>query len=178
MIETGVFCRFWSPDPSRQNAGDMLRRLFNTGERELVYAVEEDIVWGIGFRPGDAEKNRESWGENLLGKSIMKARRMCREYVVLRVCPGYVLYGEHEHEETVFRKALSVGKLKWGKEGKLEVVKEKCSKGDELDTLRVLARIAARHKKNSPMATIMWRLKQSKKFYDEMGNMLESFGIE
>lgn len=152
--------------------------MFNTGERELVYAVGEDSVWGIGFRPGDAEKNRERWGENLLGKSIMKARRLCQEYGMLHVCPGYVLYGEHEHEETVFRKALYAGKLKWGKEGKLEVVKEKCIKGDELDALRVRARIVARHKKNSPMATILRRLKQSKKYYDETGDMSESFGIE
>jgi ribA/ribD-fused uncharacterized protein len=119
-MEAGVFAKFWTPDPSLPSGEDLLRKLLSTGDRELVYAVEEDSVWGIGFRPSDAEKNRGSWGENLLGKAIMELRRICRvrkptrfstsenpfffwlmtiglqqDLIAMRVCPGRYPFGEH-----------------------------------------------------------------------------------
>ena len=77
-MEAGVAAKFWSWDAASVAGEDMLGKLFQTGERELVYAVEDDRVWGIGFRPGDAAKNSERWGDNLLGKATMEARRVLR----------------------------------------------------------------------------------------------------
>ena len=37
-----------------------------------------DRIWGIGFGPADAEANRDKWGENRLGKAMMKVREQLR----------------------------------------------------------------------------------------------------
>jgi hypothetical protein len=57
---------------------DICDRLLATGERELVDASPFDRVWGIGFKAADAKKmddNREQWGENQFGKTLMEVRR-------------------------------------------------------------------------------------------------------
>lgn len=36
----------------------------------IVEASPEDRIWGIGFRESVALKNKENWGENLLGKIL------------------------------------------------------------------------------------------------------------
>lgn len=46
-----------------------------TGERELVEASPMDRIWGIGFGAGHAERMREEWGQNSLGKALMRVRR-------------------------------------------------------------------------------------------------------
>lgn len=48
--------------------------LLSTQNAELVEASPFDKVWGIGFDENSAEKNRDNWGENLLGKVLMKLR--------------------------------------------------------------------------------------------------------
>ncbi|POS73926.1 hypothetical protein DHEL01_v207683 [Diaporthe helianthi] len=53
--------------------------LLGTGERELVEASPFDRVWGVGFRAKDAEKNRERWGLNLLGRAFMAVRERLRD---------------------------------------------------------------------------------------------------
>jgi hypothetical protein len=78
----------------------------------------------------------------------------------------------------MFRKALSTGKLTWGLDGNLKVVAEKCIEGDELNTIRTMARVSAKHGRNSPMATIMRSLRESKRFYEEHSGILESYGME
>ena len=52
--------------------------LLGTGERELVEVDPKDRVWGVGFDAKDAEKNRERWGLNLLGKALMEVRKRIR----------------------------------------------------------------------------------------------------
>jgi predicted NAD-dependent protein-ADP-ribosyltransferase YbiA (DUF1768 family) len=67
-----IISKFWSrPHPSdieRFVHENMLSKLLNTGNRELVYALPTDKLWGIGYRPGDAAANRAAWGSNLLGR--------------------------------------------------------------------------------------------------------------
>ena len=33
-----------------------------------------DRIWGIGFSAGKAGANRDDWGNNLLGKALMRVR--------------------------------------------------------------------------------------------------------
>lgn len=51
--------------------------LLATGDRELFEASPFDRVWGIGVKASIAQSgqsSRKSWGENLLGLSLMKTR--------------------------------------------------------------------------------------------------------
>jgi predicted NAD-dependent protein-ADP-ribosyltransferase YbiA (DUF1768 family) len=74
----------------------MLRKLLQTGDRELVEVAREsrylvrlitdtsqaspyDRIWGIGFSAKNAEENRDNWGENRLGIAIMKVREELRK---------------------------------------------------------------------------------------------------
>lgn len=58
---------------------DLLSKLLETGDRELVEASPYDQIWGIGFKDVDAEANRQKWGLNLLGKALVKVRAVLRE---------------------------------------------------------------------------------------------------
>ncbi|KAF2842051.1 DUF1768-domain-containing protein [Patellaria atrata CBS 101060] len=56
------------------------RALLATGNKILVEASPDDRTWGIGFWAEDAEGREEEWGENRLGKALMKVRdRLRRE---------------------------------------------------------------------------------------------------
>lgn len=50
--------------------------LLQTGERELFEASPFDRVWGIGEKASIAQNqtSRKTWGQNLLGLSLMKTR--------------------------------------------------------------------------------------------------------
>ena len=48
--------------------------LLNTGNREIVEASPVDNIWGIGFSSDNAMENVDKWGQNLLGKVLMKVR--------------------------------------------------------------------------------------------------------
>jgi len=48
--------------------------LKSTGTKTIVEASPFDRIWGIGYRAEDALKNKDNWGENLLGKSLMMVR--------------------------------------------------------------------------------------------------------
>jgi ribA/ribD-fused uncharacterized protein len=139
MMEGGLFAKFWCPLIFSREGEDLLGKLLNTGERELVYAVEDDRVWGIGYRPGDAEKNRGKWGENLLGKALMGARAHIVENIRLGVCRGHMI---GSREERSYRAAVMLGKMKWDKDSNLEVVEEKCTKGEELEVIKKMAKVA------------------------------------
>ncbi|PSN71183.1 DUF1768-domain-containing protein, partial [Corynespora cassiicola Philippines] len=56
----------------------MRQVLLETGHRELAEASRRDKVWGIGFNAQEAEVYRAEWGENLLGKALMKVRGRLR----------------------------------------------------------------------------------------------------
>ncbi|PNS20780.1 hypothetical protein CAC42_2711 [Sphaceloma murrayae] len=44
----------------------------------IYKASPYDRIWGVGFKAQVAEENRGGWGENLLGKAIMKTRERLR----------------------------------------------------------------------------------------------------
>ena len=48
--------------------------LLNTGNREIVEASPVDNIWGIGFSSDRAMENIDKWGQNLLGKVLMRVR--------------------------------------------------------------------------------------------------------
>jgi ribA/ribD-fused uncharacterized protein len=49
--------------------------LMGTREGELVEAARRDRIWGIRYNEEEAEKYREFWGENLLGRCLVDVRR-------------------------------------------------------------------------------------------------------
>jgi predicted NAD-dependent protein-ADP-ribosyltransferase YbiA (DUF1768 family) len=53
--------------------------LVGTRDRELVYAATWDKYWGIKYSRPTTEKNRENWGENALGKTLMAVRTRIRD---------------------------------------------------------------------------------------------------
>lgn len=54
--------------------------LLATGDQELVEASPFDRVWGIGYKAEEAPTvSRKLWGENLLGKALMRVRSELRE---------------------------------------------------------------------------------------------------
>jgi ribA/ribD-fused uncharacterized protein len=63
--------------------GHMRDILLGTEDRELAEAGRRDRVWGIGYQAHEAERYRQSWGENRLGKALMAVRTRIRE-VALR----------------------------------------------------------------------------------------------
>ncbi|KAH7400770.1 hypothetical protein DE146DRAFT_474993 [Phaeosphaeria sp. MPI-PUGE-AT-0046c] len=74
IVTEGSYLKFTTGD-----LAEVLRReLMETGERELVEASPYDRIWGIGFTEGEAEKNRQWWGENLLGKALVAVRERLR----------------------------------------------------------------------------------------------------
>lgn len=52
--------------------------LLGTGERELVETSPNDKLWGIGFDTEHALGNEASWGENRLGKVLMRVREQLK----------------------------------------------------------------------------------------------------
>lgn len=54
--------------------------LLATGDLIIVEASPYDRIWGIGYSPTTAPTSDPStWGENLLGKALMKVRQMLNE---------------------------------------------------------------------------------------------------
>ena len=53
--------------------------LLNTGNREIVEASPVDNIWGTGFSSDRAMENIDKWGQNLLGKTLMKVRAELRK---------------------------------------------------------------------------------------------------
>lgn len=48
--------------------------LLSTGNHEIIEASPVDNIWGIGFSSDNAMENVDKWGQNLLGKVLMKVR--------------------------------------------------------------------------------------------------------
>ena len=44
------------------------------GNCEIIEASPADNIWGIGFSSDKAMENIDKWGQNLLGKVLMKVR--------------------------------------------------------------------------------------------------------
>ncbi|KJX93609.1 hypothetical protein TI39_contig4285g00001 [Zymoseptoria brevis] len=63
----------------RREAVALRGLLLGTGERDLAEASPFDRVWGIGYREEEAGRvERGKWGENLLGKVLMRVRERLR----------------------------------------------------------------------------------------------------
>ena len=52
--------------------------LLSTGNCEIVEASPVDNIWGIGFSSDKAMENIGKWGQNLLGKTLMKVRAILK----------------------------------------------------------------------------------------------------
>ncbi|KAF9631845.1 DUF1768-domain-containing protein [Lasiodiplodia theobromae] len=73
IVEEGNYMKF------TQNE-NLKKLLLDTGERELVEASRFDRVWGIGYSAANAlYVEKEEWGQNLLGKALMRVRERIRE---------------------------------------------------------------------------------------------------
>lgn len=77
IVEEGTWLKMTRP--AHDGQVNLAELLLATGDRELVEASPYDRVWGVGFRAKDAERNREHWGLNLLGKALMAVRERLRE---------------------------------------------------------------------------------------------------
>ncbi|CAD6571993.1 MAG: hypothetical protein ASARMPREDX12_004847 [Alectoria sarmentosa] len=69
IVEDGNWWKFTQPKES-----DLRKMLLETGDRLLVEASPYDRIWGVGYGAANAEANRNNWGENLLGKALMRVR--------------------------------------------------------------------------------------------------------
>lgn len=56
--------------------------LLGTGERELAEAGRRDRVWGIGYQAHEAERYKQHWGMNKLGKALVAVRSRVGEVLV------------------------------------------------------------------------------------------------
>ena len=94
VVEDGNYWKFMQPRIDE----DLRKMLLETGDRLLVEVrgllssldekgiftdrVEQaspfDRVWGIGYSAANAEGNKGNWGENLLGKALMRVRDRLR----------------------------------------------------------------------------------------------------
>ena len=50
-------------------------------ESDNMKASPYDRIWGIGFPAANAGVNTDNWGENLLGKALMRVRDRLRTEV-------------------------------------------------------------------------------------------------
>ncbi|KAF1814796.1 DUF1768-domain-containing protein [Eremomyces bilateralis CBS 781.70] len=62
-----------------KEAPELSRKLLETGDKLLVEASPFDRIWGIGFDAAQADNNWSEWGENLLGKALMRVRARIRQ---------------------------------------------------------------------------------------------------
>lgn len=69
IVEDGNWWKF-----TQSKEDDLKKLLLETGDRLLVEASPYDRIWGVGYSAAKAEANQGSWGENLLGKALMRVR--------------------------------------------------------------------------------------------------------
>jgi hypothetical protein len=72
IVEEGQYLKFG------QNEG-LKKVLLGTGEREIVETSPNDRLWGVGFNSEEALEHVSEWGENKLGKALMRARERLRK---------------------------------------------------------------------------------------------------
>lgn len=63
-------------DPENKHMKEIL---LATGDKELAEASRRDRLWGIGYRAHEAERYRQNWGSNKLGRALMAVRTRIRE---------------------------------------------------------------------------------------------------
>lgn len=73
IVEEGNWLKF------SQNK-DCMQALLSTDSKVLVEASPTDRIWGVGFAPDEAEGRDAEYGENKLGKALMRVRdRLVRD---------------------------------------------------------------------------------------------------
>lgn len=72
VVEEGQYLKFKQNERLRQV-------LLGTGQREIVETSPNDRLWGIGWNTEEAEDHLEEWGQNKLGKALMRARERLRQ---------------------------------------------------------------------------------------------------
>ncbi|KAF2654229.1 DUF1768-domain-containing protein [Lophiostoma macrostomum CBS 122681] len=65
-------------DKESEKRDGMRDTLLGTGDKEIAEAGRRDRVWGIGYKAEEAERHRHHWGQNLLGKALMRVRERLR----------------------------------------------------------------------------------------------------
>lgn len=73
IVEDGNWWKF-----TQSKEGNLRKMLLETGDRLLVEASPHDRIWGVGYGASNADENRGEWGENLLGKALMRVRDRLR----------------------------------------------------------------------------------------------------
>ncbi|KAF6225706.1 hypothetical protein HO133_009706 [Letharia lupina] len=73
VVEEGNWWKF-----TQSKEGDPRKMLLETGDRLLVEASPYDKIWGVGYSAANAAANEGNWGENLLGKALMRVRDRLR----------------------------------------------------------------------------------------------------
>ncbi|KAG8525893.1 uncharacterized protein KY384_000654 [Bacidia gigantensis] len=76
VVEDGNWYKFTQ---GKENPEEIKKALLNTGRRKLVEASPFDRIWGIGFGANNAGANKDKWGQNLLGKALMRVRDRIRK---------------------------------------------------------------------------------------------------
>jgi ribA/ribD-fused uncharacterized protein len=71
VVEEGNWFKF------SQNE-DLKEVLLGSGDKEIVEASPDDRIWGIGFNSDEAEGKESDWGNNGLGKALMRVRERLR----------------------------------------------------------------------------------------------------
>ena len=69
VVEEGNWWKF-----TQSKEGDLRKMLLETGNRLLVEASPYDKIWGVGYSAATAAANRAGWGQNLLGRALMRVR--------------------------------------------------------------------------------------------------------
>lgn len=67
VVGEGQYLKFGSDEKLR-------KVLLGTGDKEIVETSPNDRFWGIGFNSEEALDHVSEWGENKLGKALMRAR--------------------------------------------------------------------------------------------------------
>ena len=74
IVEMGNWCKF-----SDERNGVLKKILLGTGSKDIVEASPDDKIWGIGFDAEEAQGREAEWGNNGLGKALMRVRHRLRK---------------------------------------------------------------------------------------------------
>ncbi len=72
VVEEGSYLKFSQDERLKEI-------LLGTGEKRIVETSPNDRFWGVGFNSEQALEHVEEWGENKLGKALMRARERLRK---------------------------------------------------------------------------------------------------
>lgn len=83
VARIGNWYKFTNPDNKH-----MRSVLLATEDKELAEAGRRDRIWGIGYQAHEAERYRQHWGMNKLGKALMAVRTRIRTVALKEIESG------------------------------------------------------------------------------------------